>query len=88
MICSAARPAFAQDQQSKQAAAKPTASKASEKSANSSKEKSLENELPPLPAKKSIEQSTVLDGRTLRYTVTVGTINVRDDKGKIAGNVV
>lgn len=93
MICSAARPAFAQDQQSQQAAAKATpatatSAKASEKSANSSKEKSPENELPPLPANKSIEQSTVLDGRTLRYTVTVGTINVRDASGKIAGNVV
>ena len=87
MICSAARPAFAQDQQSTQSTAKQTPAKASEKSAKSSKEKSAANELPPLPANKSID-STVLDGRTLRYTVTVGTIDVRDASGKIAGNVV
>jgi carboxypeptidase C (cathepsin A) len=88
MMFTAVRTAFAQDQDSEQAAAKETSAKASEKSPKASKEKSPENELPPLPANKSIEQSTVLDGRTLRYTVTVGTINVRDEKGKITGNVV
>ncbi|MGH9716625.1 MAG: S10 family peptidase [Candidatus Acidiferrales bacterium] len=87
MISCAARPAFAQDQQSKPAATKPAPAKAPEKSANASKEKSAADELPPLPPNKSIEQSTVLDGQTLHYKVTVGAINVRDSKGKIAGKV-
>lgn len=44
--------------------------------------------LPPLPADAHVEQSMQLDGKTLRYTVTVGKIPVRDEKGKIAGEVV
>jgi carboxypeptidase C (cathepsin A) len=82
-ISCAARPASAQDQQSQQAAEKPAA-KTPEKSAK----KPAENELPPLPANKTIEQSMVLDGKTLHYNVTVGTINARESNGKIAGNVV
>ena len=46
------------------------------------------SELPPLPPNKSIEQSAVVDGHTLHYTVTVGTIDVRDPAGKVAGKVV
>ena len=68
------------------------ATTASEKPANSSKEssneKSAANELPPLPPNKSIEQSIVLNGQTLHYTVTVGTIDARDSDGKVAGKVV
>jgi carboxypeptidase C (cathepsin A) len=45
-------------------------------------------ELPPLPPNKSLEQSIVLDGRRLHYTVTVGTIDTRDPEGKLAGKVV
>ncbi len=85
IISCAARPAFAQGHGSEQAAKQ---TKASEKSANSSKESSAKNELPPLPPNKSIGQSTVLDGQTLQYKVTVGTINVRDSNAKIAGKVV
>jgi carboxypeptidase C (cathepsin A) len=91
IISCTAGPAFAQDRRSDQAA-KPAPAPASEKSANSSKESSKENpaasELPPLPPNKSIEQSTVVDGQTLHYTVTVGTIDARDPDGKIAGRVV
>jgi carboxypeptidase C (cathepsin A) len=83
----AAGPAFAQGHGSEQAARQIPA-KASEISANRSKETSAKDELPPLPPNKSIEQSTVLDGQTLPYQVTVGTINVRDPNGKIAGKVV
>lgn len=83
----AARPAFAQNQRSEQAAPE-TQTKASEKSPKSSKESSAKNELPPLPPSKSIEESMVLNGQELRYTATVGTINVRDANGKISGKVV
>jgi len=93
MISPAASPAFAQDQQSQPAgataaSAKAAPAKGAESSANASKEKSAADELPPLPANKSIEQSMVLDGQTLHYTVTVGTINIRDTSGKLAGKVV
>lgn len=43
---------------------------------------------PPLPPNKSVEQSMVLHGQTLRYTVTEGTIPVRDPSGKVVGQVV
>jgi carboxypeptidase C (cathepsin A) len=84
---SAARPGFARGHGSEQAA-KPIPIKPSERPAASSNETSAKNELPPLPPNKSIEQSTVLDGQTLQYKVTVGTINVRGPGGKIAGKVV
>ncbi|MGH8147099.1 MAG: S10 family peptidase [Rhodanobacteraceae bacterium] len=44
--------------------------------------------LPPFPADKSVGQSTVVDGHTLRYTVTVGSLPVRDQKGKTIAQVV
>ncbi|HTV57170.1 MAG TPA: peptidase S10 [Terriglobia bacterium] len=87
IISCAARPALAQRRGSEQAA-RPAPAEASEISARSSKESSAKNELPPLPPNKSIEQSTVLDGQTLDYKVTVGAINLRDPNGKIAGKVV
>ena len=45
-------------------------------------------QLPPLPADAHATQSATADGRTLKYTVTVGSLPVRDDKGKITGEVV
>ena len=44
--------------------------------------------LPPLPAEAHVQQSMELGGKTLRYTVTVGALPVRDGDGKIAGQVV
>ena len=44
--------------------------------------------LPPLPADAHVQQSIELDGKTLRYTVTVGTLPVRDKDGKVTGDVV
>jgi carboxypeptidase C (cathepsin A) len=44
--------------------------------------------LPPLPADAHTQQSVELDGKTLRYTVTVGTLPVRDAEGKETGEVV
>jgi carboxypeptidase C (cathepsin A) len=65
--------AFAQAPQD----APPAAEKPAEKAA-----------LPPLPADAHVEQSITLDGRPLRYTVTVGSLPVRDKDGKEAGDVV
>jgi carboxypeptidase C (cathepsin A) len=44
--------------------------------------------LPPLPAAAQVSQSVTVDGRTLKYTVTVGSLPVRDERGTIAGAVV
>jgi carboxypeptidase C (cathepsin A) len=43
---------------------------------------------PPLPPDAHVEQRMQLDGRTLHYTVTVGTLPVRDKKGALSGEVV
>jgi carboxypeptidase C (cathepsin A) len=77
--------AYAQDQGSRQTAKRPRADVAQSATVGKGAEA---NELPPLPSDKSIEQSVVLDGRKLRYTVTVGTIDVRAPDGKLAGKVV
>lgn len=45
-------------------------------------------QLPPLPADAHATQSTTVDGRTLKYTVTVGALPVRDGKGKTTAEVV
>ena len=87
MVSSAFCPAYAQEHHDRHAASQ-TSAKTSEKSAKPAAEKSSADKLPPLPPNKSIEQSTVLDGKTLHYKVTVGTINIRDAKGAIAGKVV
>ena len=44
--------------------------------------------LPPLPPDAHAQQSIQLDGKTLHYTVTVGALPVRDNDGKVAGEVV
>jgi len=46
------------------------------------------NALPPLPPEAHSQQTMVLDGKTLHYTVTVGALPVRDSDGKVAGDVV
>ncbi len=43
---------------------------------------------PPLPPDAHVEQSIVLNGKTIHYTATVGTLPVRDEKGDLAGEVV
>ncbi|HEX5952650.1 MAG TPA: peptidase S10, partial [Rhodanobacteraceae bacterium] len=45
-------------------------------------------QLPPLPAAASKAQSISINGHTLNYTVTVGWLPVRDDKGKTIAQVV
>jgi carboxypeptidase C (cathepsin A) len=44
--------------------------------------------LPPLPAPAHAEQTIALNGKPLKYTVTVGALPVRDKDGKVAGQVV
>jgi carboxypeptidase C (cathepsin A) len=53
-------------------------------------EKKIEDgpKLPPLPADRTITQTARIGGRTISYKATVGTITVRDDKGKEIGQVV
>ena len=43
---------------------------------------------PPLPADAHVAQTMQLDGKTLHYTVTVGTLPVFDKDGKKSGEVV
>ena len=43
---------------------------------------------PPLPPDAHAEQSIQMEGKTLHYTVTVGTLAVRDGKGALSGEVV
>ena len=87
LISSGVHPVLAQSHGSEKTS-KQAATKAPEKSGEASKPEPAKIEWPPLPPNKSIEQSTVLDGHTLHYQVTVGTIDVRDSKGKVAGKVV
>jgi carboxypeptidase C (cathepsin A) len=44
--------------------------------------------LPPFPDDAHVQQTAQIDGRTLRYTVTVGSLPVRDEKGNTVGEVV
>ncbi len=46
------------------------------------------NALPPLPADAHVQQQIQMDGKTLKYTVTVGAVPTRDKDGKVAGEVV
>jgi carboxypeptidase C (cathepsin A) len=45
-------------------------------------------ELEPFPAPKSIRQSAVIGGKRVDYQVTVGSIALKDDNGKLQGEVV
>ena len=44
--------------------------------------------LPPLPADAHVAQMMTLEGKSLHYTATVGTLPVRDGKGVLSGEVV
>lgn len=61
---------------------------AASKSTGADKPADEKNALPPLPAEAHTQQSIQLDGKTLKYTVTVGAFSVRDKDGKEAGQVV
>jgi carboxypeptidase C (cathepsin A) len=55
------------------------------KSAAADKDKT---DLPPFPADASVKQVTHVAGKSLNYTATVGSLPVRDDKGKKIAEVV
>jgi carboxypeptidase C (cathepsin A) len=42
----------------------------------------------PFPGDKSVKQTTTLGGKSLAYTATVGSLPVRDEKGKMIAQVV
>jgi carboxypeptidase C (cathepsin A) len=44
--------------------------------------------LPPFPKDASVRQVTHVNGRTLKYTATVGSLPVRNDEGKVIAQVV
>jgi carboxypeptidase C (cathepsin A) len=46
------------------------------------------SKLPPFPADKSVRQTTTVDGRSLSYDATVGSLPVVDDKGKTIADVM
>ncbi|SFF75504.1 Carboxypeptidase C (cathepsin A) [Novosphingobium sp. CF614] len=48
----------------------------------------FDKDLAPFPEPKSIRQSAVIGGKTVSYTATVGSIPVKDGKGKVIGEVV
>jgi carboxypeptidase C (cathepsin A) len=73
----------ASSDQAAPAAAPDKAAKPGDKDAEKDADK-----LPPLPPDAHTEQSITLDGRKLTYTVTVGTLPVRNEDGKTVGNLV
>lgn len=44
--------------------------------------------LPPFPAAAHVAQSVTVGGKTLKYTATVGSLPVRNEKGDVIGEVV
>ncbi len=79
--------AWAQSDSDKDAA---PATKPADKAAATDKDAkaSDKDKLPPLPPDAHVAQSIQLDGKTLNYKATVGTLPVRDKDGKTAGEVV
>ncbi len=59
-----------------------------DKTAGADKAVAEKSALPPLPAPAHVQQTMQLNGKTLRYTVAVGALPVRDKDGKTAGEVV
>lgn len=45
-------------------------------------------DLPAFPADKSVKQTAIIAGKTIAYTATVGSLPVRDEKGKKVAEVV
>jgi carboxypeptidase C (cathepsin A) len=85
-----ALPACAQRGQSAKPAADASATPAAEKSgdAKSGDAKSAEPIKNPLPADKSVPQTITMNGKTLHYTATVGTITLKGKDDKPTGVVM
>lgn len=47
-----------------------------------------DGDLPLFPAPKSIKQTAIIGGKRVDYVATVGAIRIKDDKGKVTGEVV
>lgn len=62
--------------------------KAAEKKPAASEAKKPEKTPPSLPPAAHVAQSIVLNGKTIKYTATVGWLPVKDADGKITGQVV
>ena len=71
-----------------QAALAPTALADDPKPDAAAAKKPDKPDLPPFPADASIRQTTVVGGKTLSYTATVGSLPVRDGDGKKIAEVV
>ncbi|MGA7522834.1 MAG: peptidase S10 [Acidobacteriaceae bacterium] len=87
LLCFVAVPCFpaaAQADHDRSTAAK----SGTEKNAQTEEKVPDANKLPPLPPDAHVQQSIMLDGKKLTYTVTVGTLIARDSDGKAAGDVV
>ncbi|HRD26880.1 MAG TPA: peptidase S10 [Caulobacter sp.] len=65
-----------------------SAASAADKPADAAAGKAPDADLPPFPADAKVKQVTHVAGKTLSYTVTVGSLPVRDDKGKVIAEVV
>lgn len=68
-----------------QADNKPEANKPADRSSENAANKI---QLPPLPGDAHVDQTMQLDGKSLHYTVTVGTLPVRNGEGHEIGQVV
>ena len=85
LVFAAAVRVSAQDDKPAATAQQPGASAAKSEPAKSAAD---DNKLPPLPPEKSVQQTMVLNGKTLHYTVTVGAYPTRDKTEKVVGQVV
>ena len=79
---SAAAPAWADDD------AKPAADAKKDEGKKGEGADKFIGDLPPFPKDASVKQVTHVAGKTLNYTATVGSLPVRDDKGKKIAEVV
>ncbi|HZP65198.1 MAG TPA: peptidase S10, partial [Rudaea sp.] len=79
LLASAFVPAYAADD----APAKPAAKEGAEAAKPADDLK-----LPPFPADKTVHQTTTVDGKTLNYDATVGSLPVLDEKGKTIADVM
>src|SRR5580693_9309841 len=80
-----ALPVCAQRGESAKPAADASATPATEKSADSKSAEPMKN---PLPADKSVPQTITVNGETLHYTATVGTITLKGKDDKPTGVVM
>src|ERR1039457_1385791 len=85
-----ALPAFAQHGESAKPSADASATPAATKPAEpkSAEPKPAEPVKNPLPADKSVPQTITVNGKTLHYTVTVGTITLKSKDDKPTGVVM